>query len=181
MKSKNSEKKAKENLFETIHYGGTDYPALQARGNAAKFARPFFDEMVPEGSRGYDVGFGRPEWAIREDAVMVGDGGEFHALNLPPMEPTADYLFSSHCLEHIPAPVPKVLDYWRSMVRPGGLVFLYLPSMDHQRYWAYGNDKHIHYINESVIEGYCRDRELRACITPGCDLNSSFYCVILVQ
>src|SRR5690606_21289894 len=93
-------RKAQKDLLDTVSYDGIDYPALQARGNAAKFAKPLFDEIIPPGSRGYDVGFGRPEWAIRADATLVGDGEEFHALNLPAMDPMADYLFSSHCLEH---------------------------------------------------------------------------------
>lgn len=174
-------RKAQKDLLETVSYDGIDYPALQARGNAAKFARPLFDEVIPPGSRGYDVGFGRPEWAIREDATLVGEGEEFHALNLPAMDPMADYLFSSHCLEHIPGSWMQTVDYWYSMVRPGGVVFLYLPNMNEQHYWAFGNMKHVHYLAPDIVRDYCRNRRYEHLVTPGCDLNASFYCIIQVR
>ncbi len=37
-----------------------------------------------------------------------------------------DYVFSSHCLEHI-LEWEKALDTWISKLRPGGILFLYLP------------------------------------------------------
>jgi SAM-dependent methyltransferase len=37
-----------------------------------------------------------------------------------------DYVFSSHCLEHIPD-WEAALDEWISKIRPGGVLFLYLP------------------------------------------------------
>ncbi|HTY09643.1 MAG TPA: methyltransferase domain-containing protein [Bacteroidota bacterium] len=37
-----------------------------------------------------------------------------------------DYVFSSHCLEHIDE-WQKALDVWVSKIRPGGIIFLYLP------------------------------------------------------
>jgi SAM-dependent methyltransferase len=37
-----------------------------------------------------------------------------------------DYVFSSHCLEHI-ADWRETLRHWISKLRPGGVLFLYLP------------------------------------------------------
>lgn len=37
-----------------------------------------------------------------------------------------DYVFSSHCLEHI-LEWEKALDTWISKIKPGGILFLYLP------------------------------------------------------
>lgn len=41
-------------------------------------------------------------------------------------EASQDYVFSSHCLEHI-ADWNRALDLWISKLRPGGVLFLYLP------------------------------------------------------
>jgi SAM-dependent methyltransferase len=163
-----------------IEYRGRFYPELQTRGNAAKFARPFFDEIVPAGARGYDVGCNRREWAIRPDAELVDPGmdPEYHALNLPAIPGGADYIFSSHALEHVLGSWQRVLDYWLRIIKPAGIVFLYLPNMDEQKYWAFGNEKHIHYLTPEILRGYCEHKGNRYYVTPGCDLNSSFYCLI---
>ena len=41
-------------------------------------------------------------------------------------EGTQDFLFSSHCLEHVAAWQAE-LDRWVGKVKPGGMIFLYLP------------------------------------------------------
>ncbi len=38
-----------------------------------------------------------------------------------------DYVYSSHCLEDFPNPVP-VLNEWLRVLKPGGLLLLYLPN-----------------------------------------------------
>jgi SAM-dependent methyltransferase len=38
-----------------------------------------------------------------------------------------DYVFSSHCLEHIEN-WQAALEWWISVIRPGGIFFLYLPN-----------------------------------------------------
>ena len=40
-----------------------------------------------------------------------------------------DYVFSSHCLEHIQQ-WQESLDVWLSKLKPGGILFLYLPHPD---------------------------------------------------
>lgn len=163
-----------------IEYRGNFYPDLQTRGNAAKFARPFFDEIVPAGAIGFDVGCHRKEWAIRPDAILVDPAMDpkYHALNLPEMHPKVDYIFSSHALEHVRDRWATVLDYWLENITPGGTLFLYLPNMDEQLYWAFGNEKHVHYFTPDILRKYCLHKGLRHIVTPGADLNSSFYCVI---
>ena len=42
---------------------------------------------------------------------------------------TYDYVFSSHCLEHMHVPKVTILDWWK-LVRPGGVLFVIVPDED---------------------------------------------------
>jgi SAM-dependent methyltransferase len=86
-----------------------------------------------------------------------------------------DYIFSSHCLEHLPNWV-EALDYWHTRLRVGGVVFLYLP--DHsQTYWRpWNNRKHIHCLTPEIVGNYFLDQpEMWTNVfISGVDLNNSF-------
>ena len=61
-----------------------------------------------------------------------------------------DYVFSSHCLEHLPNYVEALL-HWKSRIRPGGTLFLYLPHPD-MKYWRPENcRKHLHLFRPGDI------------------------------
>ena len=47
-----------------------------------------------------------------------------------------DYVFSSHCLEHMYDPRKTIVDWWK-LVRPGGTMFVIVPDEDlyEQGYW----------------------------------------------
>jgi SAM-dependent methyltransferase len=67
--------------------------------------------------------------------------GNLDAMELP--HGPFDFLFSSHCLEHIHNPV-AALEHWKTRLRPGGVLFLYLPHPD-MTYWKPQNcRKHLH-------------------------------------
>ena len=54
-----------------------------------------------------------------------------------------DFIFSSHCLEHLADPI-AALEHWKESLRPGGVLFLYLPHPD-MEYWRPENcRKHRH-------------------------------------
>ncbi len=62
-------------------------------------------------------------------------------MNLP--EGEWDYVFSSHGLEHLPNYV-EAIEHWKTRIRAGGVLFLYLPHPD-QVYWRPQNcRKHLH-------------------------------------
>ena len=65
------------------------------------------------------------------DAVGVDlkTGGDANAVPRGPW----DYVFSSHCLEHLQNPV-FTLEHWQANIKPGGVLFLYLPHPD-MVYW----------------------------------------------
>ena len=55
-----------------------------------------------------------------------------------------DYVFSSHCLEHMVKPWEALLEWWR-LVKPGGHMFILVPDEDlyEQGHWpSIYNDDH---------------------------------------
>lgn len=67
---------------------------------------------------------------------------DFDAYKLPEYN-ELDYIFSSHCLEHLPDPI-KAIIYWREHIRQGGVLFLYLPHPDMSYWRPENNTKHLH-------------------------------------
>lgn len=160
-------------MIETILYKNKRYPKFQAEGNAAQFAMPFAKHFCK--GVGYDIGCNRREWAL-EGAIPIdlnfNDGWD--ALNLPVHK--VDYIFSSHCLEHIPDWV-SVMDYWYSVLKPGGVLFLYLPHYN-QEYWRpWNNLKHLHSFNPQMIIDFMVDRGYNNVFNSERDLNDSFMIV----
>lgn len=158
----------------TIAFKDNIYPAFQAEGYAAKFAIPFALEVIkPQGKTGYDIGCNRKEWAL-PGAMMIDpavDGCNYHAMLLPEIK--VDYIFSSHCLEHLQDWV-RALDYWTTKLHEGGILFLYLPHPD-QEYWLpWNNTKHIHILYPQMIAKYLRDKGFKNVMCSERDLNHSF-------
>lgn len=160
--------------IELIEFGGDKYPHFQATGFAARFAFPFAEELCK--GIGMDIGCNRKDWAF-PGAIPIDPaiaGCEHDAYNLPKM--TVDFIFSSHCLEHLPNWV-KALDLWRDHLRPGGILFLYLPHYS-QKYWrSWSNRKHIHNLSPEIIRDYLESGGWKNIFTTGPDLNNSFYVV----
>ena len=157
----------------TIQFGGKIYPKLQSEGFASQYAFPFASKLLK--GKGVDVGCMKPEWAF-PGAIPVDLDFEddWHAMNLPESE--LDYIFSSHCLEHLPDWV-GVLDYWYEQLKVGGLLFLYLPSYQ-QEYWKpWHNRKHVNVLEPHIIRDYLQSRGKwqSVIVTDGFDLNHSFY------
>jgi predicted SAM-dependent methyltransferase len=69
-----------------------------------------------------------------------------------------DSVFSSHCLEHIRAPILETLSHWLHFVKPGGFLVLWLP--DERYYVCYPenpkrrNESHLHYLTMDTFEWY---------------------------
>ena len=160
-----------------IKYNGSLYPELQSTGNASKFAIPFAQQIIS--GFVYDVGYGCEEWKFPNSVgVDEIDNNGFHAMNLPPA--IADAIYSSHFLEHYKGRFQDVIEYWITKIKDGGHIFLYLPNCEYQKYWAWGNKKHIHYLTPKIMKEFCENSNLftNFIVTDGYDLNGSFYCVI---
>lgn len=181
-------------MIETIEFRGRDYPKLQSTGFAARFAFPFAQEICK--GHGLDIGCGRLEWCFPGAVPVdpeVNSSYDWEAMSLPNnfKDHSAegwDYIFSSHCLEHLPDWV-GALDYWHTKLRPGGVLFLYLPHPS-QDYWLpWNNRKHLHSLSPELLRDYfwsfgTDDGELKErrpiwsnIFVTEHDLNNSFYAI----
>jgi SAM-dependent methyltransferase len=158
-------------MMEVVEHAGKIYPKFQTNGNAARFAMPFAKEVLS--GKGLDIGCNRAEWAY-PGAKMIDleIDDEWHAFNLPDEE--YNYIFSSHCLEHIPDWV-GALNYWGEHLKPGGVMFLYLPHYS-QTYWRpWSNRKHVNILTPEFINDYFEDRGYHNILVSGADLYNAFY------
>jgi len=160
-------------MIETVEHEGKLYPAFQADGNAAQFAISYAKHFCK--GRGYDIGCNRIEWSLPGSIpIDLFFGDEHDALNLP--ENDVDYIFSSHCLEHVENWV-AVLEYWDTVLSPGGVLFLYLPDYS-QTYWRpWNNRKHLHVFSPEIIRDYMCHKNYKNIFVSGVDLNNSFMIV----
>lgn len=166
---------------ETIEFNGQHYPAFQAEGNAARWIMPFALKVCqPTGKEiGVDIGCNRLEWcmpnAVPVDPVL---NSNWDAYNIGYDAGELDYIFSSHCLEHLPNWV-KALDYWHSRLKKGGVLFLYLPDVS-QEYWrGWNNTKHTHHFTPELLNMYFTNTRKEGVMwakvfVTGVDLNNSF-------
>jgi SAM-dependent methyltransferase len=156
--------------MDVIKYKDVEYPAYQASGFAARFAFPYAQEVCK--GRGYDIGCSRGEWAFPGSIpIDKSIGGCWSAEYLP--YDNVDYIFSSHCLEHISDWVSTV-KYWTKMLRCGGTLFLYLPHYK-QEYWRpWNNAKHRHVFAAETIYDFMAAIGYTHIFCSGRDLNHSF-------
>jgi predicted SAM-dependent methyltransferase len=159
--------------MKTIQYKNKTYPKFQDEGNASQFAIPYAKHLCQ--GYGVDVGCNRQEWcfpgAIGIDLNFEdgNDAYEFSYENL-------DYVYSSHCLEHLQDWV-YALDYWTSKLKVGGVLFLYLPHYN-QEYWRpWNNKKHLHIFTPEIIRDYMIDRGYINIFNSDRDMNDSFMIV----
>lgn len=156
-------------------YKGDFYPDYLHMGGASHLIARVAGEHCK--GRGADIGAGL--WplpgAIPID-IWRGPGtqrliDDFEAEEL-------DYVFSSHCLEHI-EDWAGALTRWTELVRPGGTIFLYLPHPG-CKMWepgsAFVGDDHVWAPSPSVVKEALEERgvQIRA-FDDGPDHYMSFY------
>lgn len=159
--------------MELVEFKGDKYPFFQAKGNASQYAIPFAKHFCT--GKGFDIGFCKEEWKF-PGAIGIDEclNNEYDANNLP--EKNVDYIFSSHCLEHVNDWV-KTLEYWLSCIKQGGILFLYLPDFS-QKYWRpWHNRKHKHCFTPDIIRQFLEDHNCQNIFVSGIDLNNSFMAV----
>lgn len=97
------------------------YPGYLKRGNMA--------EAVGESAlkycngKGLDIGAGK--WPF-PGARVIEDKQNENAYKLLEMDNSQDFIFSSHTLEHLDLWQTALVE-WRRVLKPGGVMFLYLP------------------------------------------------------
>ncbi len=152
-----------------FEYRGTKYPEYLKHGNACQFIAPTALQFCK--GNGLDVG--ASNWPL-PGATPIGPPNGWDAMKLPSGE--FDYVFSSHCLEHLGNPV-EAIEHWKTRLRPGGVLFLYLPHPE-QKYWRPQNcRKHLHLFYPKDVAEMLRDLGFVGVMHGERDLAWSFACV----
>lgn len=156
-----------------IEFNNKKYPKFQSEGNASQFAISYATHFCK--GIGYDIGCNRKEWAFPGSIpIDITFNDEWDAYNLPNC--LVDYIYSSHCLEHLPDWI-KALEYWTSKIKDGGILFLYLPDYS-QEYWRpWNNRKHLHILTSEMIIDYMTYLGYTNIFHSLRDLNNSFMTV----
>jgi SAM-dependent methyltransferase len=116
-------------------------------------------EFINKDMAGVDIGCGNDKLF---DTTIGIDGRE-----IPGVDVVADvtcldtifgvekfeYVYSSHCLEHVKHPF-DVLKQWVGLLRDNGIVVLYLP---HKDYYLVYNPEHLHTFEQKDIEEMLED------------------------
>lgn len=157
-------------MIDVINYRDVKYPSFQADGNAAQYAIPFAKNVCI--GEGYDIGCMKKEWSFPGSIpIDLSFDDDYDAMNLPKIG--VDYIFSSHCLEHLENWV-DVMDYWYSALNDNGTLFLYLPDYS-QEYWRpWNNKKHKNIFTAEIIRDYMKQRGYINIFNSGADLLNSF-------
>ncbi len=154
----------------TIEYNNKEYPLFQTDGNAARFIQPFAIEICK--GKGLDIGCGKEDWALPGSIpIDITLTDKWDATYLPQYK--YDYIFSSHCLEHL-TDWARVLDYWTTRIKKNGRLFLYLPDYS-QEYWRpWNNTKHVNILTPEYLKDYLEHNNWKKIIVSGVDLYNSF-------
>ena len=133
-------------LFE---FAGQTYPSFIRDGNAMQYVEPIARQFckgdgLDIGSGGWPLPGARPIEITRgADALALPDG-------------LFDFAFSSHCLEHLINPV-AALEHWKTRIRPGGVLFLYLPHPAAAMWRPQHNREHLHLFYPADVAQLLRD------------------------
>lgn len=126
---------------------------------------------------GLGLDIGANKWPL-PGALSVDNGIE-NAYNLNVEDESLDYIFSSHCFEHLSYP-NKALDLWVSKIKPGGIIFLYLPHPD-MVMWRINElhgQKHKWMPTPLIVRGMFKDRNMKIVeIRNRRDVFYSFYVI----
>lgn len=159
-------------MLEIIKFQGDSYPILQTEGDMTQYARPFAKKFCK--GVGYDIGYHTDDWKLYPDSTGIDTFTFWKSDALPDI--MVDYIYSSHCLEHVDNWV-TTLEHWISRLKTGGILFLYLPHED-QRYWRPWNDrKHRHILQAKYIKECMESFGMENVFYSKRDLNHSFMVV----
>lgn len=152
-----------------FEYQGDTYPEYLKHGNAMQFIQPVASHFCR--GTGLDIGCG--DWPLKGARPIDLRRGE-DAMELPHGQ--WEFVFSSHCLEHLPNPVAAI-EHWKTRLIDGGVMFLYLPHPD-QKYWRPQHcRKHLHLFWPTDVAQMLRDLGFVNVLHSERDMAWSFACV----
>lgn len=152
-------------------YKGKIYPEYIRTGNAVEHIKGVAKAFCK--GKGLDIG-GFYEWTL-PGAVpinIVDKILDYDAYKLPNYS-QLDYVFSSHCLEHLVDPI-KALEYWIEHLKEGGVLFLYLPHPEMEYWLPQNNRKHLHSWSPQEMAKIFEDIGLQNVLYSERDLYWSF-------
>lgn len=79
--------------------------------------------------QGIDIGCGDCPITSKAHPFDTADGDANHITDYLETNTQYDYVYSSHCLEHMNDPEQTILDWWK-LVRPGGALIVIVPDED---------------------------------------------------
>ena len=151
-------KKIKNNDGVFYKYKNELYPEYLKYGNASQHISPLAKEYC--NGKGLDIGSG--SWPL-EGSIPVENNNDLNAFNLDKFgDGSLDFIFSSHCLEHLDN-WKIAIDLWISKIKSGGILFLYLPH-ETMRLWEPGGpwveDEHKWAPNYKILNNYLKSKKL---------------------
>lgn len=156
-------------------YKGKKYPEYIRSGNAVECIEVIAKQFCT--GKGLDIG-GFYGWTL-PGAIpinIVDNALPYDAMGIPVGDDKWDYIFSSHCLEHLENPI-EALEYWAHNIKPGGRLFCYLPHPDMEYWLPQNNKKHLHSWKPEDMHKIFEDIGLIDVLSSERDLYWS-YCVV---
>lgn len=98
-----------------------------AKANSRRAREGFFDRFLQ--GRGIDIGCGTDKVLPDADGWDLSTGQGDATAMLGVKDWTYDWVYSSHCLEHLADPVTAVRNWWR-ILKPGGFLIIVVPHRD---------------------------------------------------
>ncbi len=150
-------------------YRGATYPTYLRDGDGQRWIAGLAKHFC----RGVGLDVGSGAWPLPgAHPIDLKRGTDANALP----EGIWDYVFSSHCLEHLTNPI-AALEHWLTRIRPGGVLFVYLPHPD-MTYWKPQHcRKHLHSWAPAQMAEIFRDLGLVNVLHSERDMAWSFACV----
>lgn len=105
-------------------YKNKHYPDRLSKRNTMGLIK----EKAAEYCKGKGLDIGAGNFPL-DGAIPIRDNAEQNAYKLDHDDNSLDYIFSSHCLEHLVKPF-DALKLWITKIKKGGKLFLYLPHID---------------------------------------------------
>ena len=136
-------------------YRGFPYPGYLKKGNAVSFIL----DKTKQYCRGRGIDVGADRWSL-PGAIPVQNEKHQNAYKLDNFpDSSLDYVFSSHCLEHLDR-WQYALRLWIEKLRINGILFLYLPH-ESMPLWhpggAWVNDAHKWIPTYEIVNNFLID------------------------
>ncbi|MFH1789668.1 MAG: class I SAM-dependent methyltransferase [bacterium] len=113
------------------------YPLYLQEGNMSVAIQDFATKYCV--GKGLDIGAG--QWVF-EGARAIENNENENALKINEIDNSLDYVYSSHSLEHI-KDWKKALAEWARVLKPNGIIFLYLRHQSCQMWSVKVNKQHL--------------------------------------